>query len=245
MKSIVLKLFSLAIGSYWIGNYIPPTFAEANYRANLSSTTKAEDLTSSCRQGLFNVLEDINSKEPQAIELNVDKQNERLDLSFTLNKSNVMASRGLQKYWSNLLYQYCPTVNEVRFGKAYTDWINRYILKNNRMIATFKDEPKIKGMEYGEARKQIIAAGWKPIKTRTYSYQSNYIDSLEAKFPEINDCAGSGLAPCIFYFENPDDYYYLKVVTLGQFFQDNDGRVSVVEVNSAMGGTEYGMYGQN
>ena len=210
-----------------------------NYTINIGSSLNKSDISENCKQVFFYVINEIDSKEPQSISGYLDGNKQNLDLLIILTKNNVMTSPKLQIYWSNLIYEYCPAINQVKFGKDRTDWILKYILKNGNMISAFKEEPDIMGLDYSEARKIILDEGWKPVSARAIE-NYKYVDFLSSKYPEVYDCAGTGLAPCIFFFDNPDDNYYLKVVTAGQF-DDNHrgGKITFVEVRSSMGGAEY------
>lgn len=76
------------------------------------------------------------------------------------------------------------------------------------------------GMTYHEARENLIQAGWQP--TQSVRWQ-DLDDTLfgqarmfwELGYEEVEDCAASGLAPCLFNFT---DVYnnLLKVGTTGE-----------------------------
>ena len=239
IKNTILKTLRLLnLASFAILLLAKPSQAE--YTINLSSSLDKSDLSENCKQVFFHVIADIDSKEPQKIRGYLDGNRQNLELSIILAKDNIMTSPQLQTYWSNLIYQNCSVINKVIFGKYRTDWSVNYVKKNGRMIAAFKDAPNVLGLDYKEARRTIIAEGWKPVYAKNNEMYGGYVDFVSAEYPEVYDCAGTGLVPCIFFFNNPDDNYYLKVTTAGQF-DDNysGGKITFVEVRSSMGGAEY------
>ena len=75
----------------------------------------------------------------------------------------------------------------------------------------------IMDVSYHEARKIILQNGWKPAGGMP-SY--NKIGALAHHFrdigyAEVQDCAGDGLSPCLFYFQNAKGEY-LKIGTVGE-----------------------------
>lgn len=72
-------------------------------------------------------------------------------------------------------------------------------------------------MNYHDARKIILQSGWQPaVGLRPY----DKIGALAHHFrnigyAEVDDCAGDGLSPCLFYFQN-DKGEYLKIGTEGE-----------------------------
>jgi hypothetical protein len=68
--------------------------------------------------------------------------------------------------------------------------------------------PEIIKLTYDRARKEIIAAGWRPWITReadgsmrdTVEYGGNAEVFWSRGYKEVGDCASTGLTPCIFYF---------------------------------------------
>lgn len=77
--------------------------------------------------------------------------------------------------------------------------------------------PEITNLNYAKARLMLIQAGWKPAPTvgvndELWGQAKVFQD---AGFREINDCAGTGSAPCIMYFRDLRGNV-LKVVTQGE-----------------------------
>ena len=213
--------------------------AEANYTIKLSESVDGSDISPKCKQVFFNVFEDIYSKEPQQIRPYLDGNWQNLELMIVLDKDNVMTSPGLQTYWANVLYQKCPYINKVSFGKYPTDWIINYVQKNGKMIAAFKDGPNVLNLEYGKARKSILEQGWEPLNTDREEKIGGYTGFVASKYPEVYDCASTGAGPCIFFFKNPDDNYYLKISTISQFFDNEDGKVADIEIIDIYEATDY------
>ena len=212
-----------------------------------------------CSEDAYYILKDIESRS-KPVNHTLDQKvylkdylsfslNEKLDLSLNLGlgwtTQHLMNSPKLQNYWANRIHQECPNIKEVSFGANQTDWILTYFLKDGTMVPSYKEEPNVVGMPYGEARELILKEGWVPVDTWEHRNKRGYTQEVHDNFyKEVLDCAGTGLTPCIFYFENPDDFYYLEVITQGQFYEKGniEGQVKSVEVNSAMGGTPYGDY---
>ena len=80
--------------------------------------------------------------------------------------------------------------------------------------------PVITGKTYHKARKALLAAGWQPVQTvrwqeldeRLFGQAKNF---WQNGYVEVEDCAGSGMAPCSFLLK---DVYgnRLQVVTEGE-----------------------------
>lgn len=70
--------------------------------------------------------------------------------------------------------------------------------------ARHADVPAVNGLSYDDARKKIIAAGWKPRVTRTRdSIMTDYGDApvfLSRGYKEIDLCSATGIADCEFSF---------------------------------------------
>ena len=213
--------------------------AEANYTIKLSESVDSSDISPKCKQVFFNVFEDIYSKEPQQIRPYLDGNWQNLELMIVLDKTNIMTSPGLQTYWSNILYNECSYISKVSFGRYATDWIINYVPKNGKMIAAFKEGPNVVNLEYRKARNIIIKEGWKPLNTEREEKIGGYTGFVASKYPEVYDCAGTGAGPCMFFFKNPDDNYYLRVVTTSQFFDDEDGKVAGIEIIDVYGAIDY------
>jgi cell division protein FtsB len=86
-----------------------------------------------------------------------------------------------------------------------------------------KEKAKVKkGMLYANARKIFMSEGWKPVNSNS---QNNDPDEDEAgnaqtrsvskKFPEVMECAPTGLAPCTFEFSGSNNKT-LYVYTTGE-----------------------------
>ncbi|MEC4983662.1 MAG: peptidoglycan-binding domain-containing protein [Oscillatoria sp. PMC 1068.18] len=78
--------------------------------------------------------------------------------------------------------------------------------------------PGIYGLEYNQARKKVIGAGWQPRRITRESYSVEYGNGpmlVEQGYQELIFCSGTGLAPC--FFEFVDAYgNYLLIRTIGQ-----------------------------
>lgn len=98
--------------------------------------------------------------------------------------------------------------------------------------------PVITGLKYNKAREMLMAQGWQPAVTVSLNRKMESIQAelfRSAGYPEVNDCAGTGLSPCVFYFR---DAYgkKLKVVTVGESDVKGDDfpRVDVYELVSEL-----------
>jgi hypothetical protein len=59
------------------------------------------------------------------------------------------------------------------------------------------------GMSYETARRVILKAGWQPNLTGEKNLGDRRVKALyDAGYPEVEDCSGTGLAPCLFTFTN-------------------------------------------
>jgi hypothetical protein len=78
-----------------------------------------------------------------------------------------------------------------------------------------QDLPLQKGMTYEEARQIILGQSWKPNPNVETNLRSPVVKAIfDRGYIEINDCAGTGEAPCRYEFVNRDgDLLY--VVTAG------------------------------
>ncbi|HEX9939505.1 MAG TPA: toll/interleukin-1 receptor domain-containing protein [Longimicrobium sp.] len=92
--------------------------------------------------------------------------------------------------------------------------------------------PRIYGLTYDEARTLLIREGWIPAK---HSWQ--YGDSIQVKsgngpvfwereYWEVDACAGTGVAPCLFRFSDPSGRV-LVVVTEGEEAGDGSSHATV------------------
>lgn len=83
--------------------------------------------------------------------------------------------------------------------------------------------PAIKESTYHKARKRLLAAGWRPVKTKSFNEQPKEPDIshgngplfLRKGYSEIEACSGTGVAACAFLFK---DAYgnRLRVTTEGE-----------------------------
>ena len=85
--------------------------------------------------------------------------------------------------------------------------------------------PAITELTYHKARKKLLAAGWQPLRTKSFneartdpdiSYGNGQIFWRKG-YVEVEACAGTGVAPCAFLFR---DAYgnRLRVTTAGEEF---------------------------
>lgn len=98
--------------------------------------------------------------------------------------------------------------------------------------------PNVKGKSYHEARKILLARGWKPFRTINGKDAANDPRVLSGNGPlfwskgyfELENCSGTGLAYCSFLFRNAQGRR-LRVVTAGEETPDDpDGFASVVRL---------------
>ncbi len=83
--------------------------------------------------------------------------------------------------------------------------------------------PALKELTYHRARKRLVAAGWRPLRTKAVEGTDGVPDGLHGNGPEfwrsgyfeVESCAGTGWANCSFLFE---DAYgnRLRVITAGE-----------------------------
>ena len=99
--------------------------------------------------------------------------------------------------------------------------------------------PNITNNSDHQARKKLLANQWQPLTTipfneaeETLRYSGNGWGFWEKGYQEVETCAGTGFAPCIFNFT---DIYgnHLKVYTLGEELTENGIYAEV---------SEYGFY---
>ena len=87
--------------------------------------------------------------------------------------------------------------------------------------------PPMAEFTYHEGRKALIANGWQPVQTVRWQEKNEKLfgqasDFWEKGYVEVEDCAGTGLAPCIFLFR---DVYgnHLRVTTAGEEIPEEKG----------------------
>lgn len=83
--------------------------------------------------------------------------------------------------------------------------------------------PRITELTYHKARKRLIAAGWKPLRTKSYNEANTDPDIAYGNgrifwkrgYVEVEVCSGTGVAACAFLFK---DAYgnRLRVTTEGE-----------------------------
>lgn len=86
--------------------------------------------------------------------------------------------------------------------------------------------PAITDLTYHKARKRLIAAGWQPVRTKSFNEAKTDPDISHGNgrlfwrkgYVEVEACAGTGMAPCSFLFK---DAYgnRLRVTTAGEELQ--------------------------
>jgi hypothetical protein len=82
-------------------------------------------------------------------------------------------------------------------------------------VAFAAEAPKIfvkKDVSYGELREAIIDAGYEPAG----SCDPQQFTACKAAYPELDDCAGTGTAPCRFVWKYPGADERLVVITQGE-----------------------------
>jgi hypothetical protein len=83
--------------------------------------------------------------------------------------------------------------------------------------------PVVAETTYHKARKMLLSTGWQPLQTKSFNDAKNDPDISsgngsifwEKGYFEVEGCAGSGVAPCVFLFK---DVYgnKLRVTTTGE-----------------------------
>ncbi|AMN50729.1 hypothetical protein [Psychrobacter sp. P2G3] len=92
----------------------------------------------------------------------------------------------------------------------------------NCPVIQHSEVPAITELSYHDARDLLLAAGWQPLKSIHHNDIENSDISYgngslfwDKGYVEIESCAGTGLAPCLFNFADIYDNN-LKVVTVGE-----------------------------
>lgn len=70
-----------------------------------------------------------------------------------------------------------------------------------------------KGASYASVRQALIKEGWKPIPQTEEAF--GHTEEVRKKYKEVQMCAGTGIAPCIFIFKNANGKT-LEVGTVGE-----------------------------
>lgn len=70
-----------------------------------------------------------------------------------------------------------------------------------------------KGSSYASVRQALIKEGWKPVPQNEEAF--GLTTEVRKKYKEVQGCAGSGIAPCIFIFKNASGKI-LEVGTVGE-----------------------------
>jgi hypothetical protein len=83
--------------------------------------------------------------------------------------------------------------------------------------------PKLKGVPYPQARASLVAAGYVPVKVLSGNDSCEWNNDVCARFNENLNCAGTGLAPCIFLFQDRVSRRYHIVATIGDFERTKAG----------------------
>lgn len=87
----------------------------------------------------------------------------------------------------------------------------------------------IMNMPYHEARKVILQSGWKPVLGNT-SDENIGVPALAFRdlgYIEVDDCSGTGIGYCSFYFQN-EKGQYLRIGTEGDDNGPNTNRQALV-----------------
>ena len=79
--------------------------------------------------------------------------------------------------------------------------------------------PAIRDLTYHAARKRLLAAGWKPLRTKSANdpdvSEGNGPSFWRRGYSEVEACSGTGLGNCAFLFK--DGYgNHLRVITAGE-----------------------------
>jgi hypothetical protein len=80
--------------------------------------------------------------------------------------------------------------------------------------------PKVINRTYDQARRELIAADWKPVQTKSTSSDPDISGGngpifWERKYVEVKTCASTGGAPCVFLFKDANGNR-LEVITAGE-----------------------------
>jgi hypothetical protein len=85
--------------------------------------------------------------------------------------------------------------------------------------------PSVAELTYHKARKRLLAAGWQPLRTKSFNEAGsdpdiayrNGRDFWKRGYVEVESCSGTGVAACSFLFK---DVYgnRLRVITTGEEF---------------------------
>jgi hypothetical protein len=99
--------------------------------------------------------------------------------------------------------------------------------------AKHADVPAVHGLSYDDARKKIIAAGWKPNVTRTrdriLADSGNAPGFLSRGYKEIDRCLPTGIAACEFSFVDKVGNR-LVVYTVGEEYLHSHATVDVMDL---------------
>jgi len=68
---------------------------------------------------------------------------------------------------------------------------------------------------YQQVRAALIKEGWRPVRQQQEEFDSMANEHKQLGWTEVKSCAGSGLAPCIFIWQNKQGKR-LEVVTVGE-----------------------------
>lgn len=71
------------------------------------------------------------------------------------------------------------------------------------------------GTPYANVRTALLKAGWKPVRQKLESYDFMGIELRDNGWIEVESCAGTGMAPCLFVWRNQKGKR-LEVVTVGE-----------------------------
>jgi len=75
-----------------------------------------------------------------------------------------------------------------------------------------EDYARLKERPYDVVRGELIDESWKPASPGCMSTLTYYCDV----YPELEDCAATGVAPCIFWWEDESGALKLKIYTVGE-----------------------------
>lgn len=82
--------------------------------------------------------------------------------------------------------------------------------------------PLRSGESFQKSRIEILRDGWKPVvqaETNT-EVEGNVKELLKAGYPEANECSGTGLNYCVFWYRR--DNICLRLTTQGEYYPSND-----------------------
>ncbi|MBX9401705.1 hypothetical protein K4L06_10310 [Lysobacter sp. BMK333-48F3] len=76
--------------------------------------------------------------------------------------------------------------------------------------------PRIEGLDLSKARARLFAQGWRGDPPQREEGVENFLGGMIQAFPEVEDCAGTGMGFCRFAYRNPAGHG-LALITAGEY----------------------------